>query len=167
MIKVVVFDADKTLWDHYNISEFVEPLKKISEDEIEDSSGNKLKLFPNVRESLKELKRRGYILGVATWNLPEKASLVFNALELSQLFDIVVSRPFPFKFLMLTEIINELRKRGVNVRRDEIMFIDDRRIHFGNVWLYLPGVKCIEMWKEMQDHIDVFKLLERSQLNDF
>ncbi len=28
MIKVVVFDADKTLWDHYNISEFVEPLKK-------------------------------------------------------------------------------------------------------------------------------------------
>ncbi|MEM3350499.1 MAG: magnesium-dependent phosphatase-1, partial [Saccharolobus sp.] len=25
MIKAVVFDADKTLWDHHNISEFEEP----------------------------------------------------------------------------------------------------------------------------------------------
>jgi Predicted phosphatase len=27
MLKLVVFDADKTLWDHHNISDFEEPLE--------------------------------------------------------------------------------------------------------------------------------------------
>ncbi len=167
MIRVVVFDADKTLWNHYNISEFVEPLKRISEDEIEDSTGNKLKLFNNVRNSLTELKKRGYILGMATWNIPEKTSVVLKTLELDWLFDEIVSRPFPYKFIMIGDILLNLRKKGLEVKREEVIFVDDRRVHFGNVWLYLPGVKCFEMWRDIQDHVEVFKLLERNELNDF
>ncbi|BBG24000.1 magnesium-dependent phosphatase-1 [Sulfuracidifex tepidarius] len=161
MAKVVVFDADKTLWDHYNISEFVEPLKRISTDEVEDSTGNKLKLFPHVRSSLQELKRRGFITGMATWNLPEKTSQVLRTLELQDFFDVIISRPFPYKFIMLGDILIELRRRGLNVRREEVVFVDDRRIHFGNVWLYLPGIQCMEMWHDIQDHMDMFKILEQ------
>ncbi|MFP3189416.1 MAG: magnesium-dependent phosphatase-1, partial [Sulfolobaceae archaeon] len=46
MIKVVVLDADKTLWDHPNISDLKPPLKLVNENSLEDSSGSKVTLFP-------------------------------------------------------------------------------------------------------------------------
>ncbi|MEM3292941.1 MAG: magnesium-dependent phosphatase-1, partial [Metallosphaera sp.] len=36
MIKLVIFDADKTVWDHYNISEFEAPLKLVDENVLQD-----------------------------------------------------------------------------------------------------------------------------------
>jgi len=159
-IKVVIFDADKTLWDHYNISEFEEPIKIINRDEIEDIKGRKLKVFPEVRSTLEELKRNNLILGMATWNYPEKTERMLGILNLRRYFDVIVSRDFPFKFIMISEIINELKNRGISVKPENIMFIDDRRVHFGNVWLYLGKVKCVEMWKDISCHSQILKLLE-------
>ncbi len=58
MIKLVIFDADKTLWDHYNISEFEEPFSVIDGNVLRDSKGRTLKVFPNVRRTLDELKKK-------------------------------------------------------------------------------------------------------------
>ncbi|NON62588.1 magnesium-dependent phosphatase-1 [Acidianus sp. RZ1] len=160
MIKTVIFDADKTLWDHYNISEFEEPLKVINETQVEDSNGNKLTLFPSVKETLKELKKRGIIVGMATWNFPHKTTAVLKALELEKYFDIIISRDYPFKFIMITEILNNLRyEKNISIKPEEVLFVDDRRIHFGNVWLYLGNVKCVEMWKDIHDHKEIFSFI--------
>ena len=159
MIKVVVFDADKTLWDHHNVLEFEEPLKLVDANTIEDSKGRVLHLYPEVREVLKELKNKGLILGLATWNTEEKIIKILNMLDLIQYFDIIVARTYPYKFLMLSDIIIEIHKRNIHVKPNEILFLDDRRGHFGNVWLYLGNVKCLEMWKDITRYRDIFNIL--------
>lgn len=158
--KLVIFDADKTLWDHHNISEFEEPIKIVSEDEIEDCKGRKLKVFPEVRETLKELKDRGIILALATWNLPEKTEKILKILRLDNFFDVVVSKDFPYKFIMLSEIFVKIKERGISVKPEEIIFVDDKRIHFGNVWLYLGNIKCVEMWKDIKTHREILNLIK-------
>ncbi|WP_338600592.1 magnesium-dependent phosphatase-1 [Sulfolobus tengchongensis] len=161
MIKAVVFDADKTLWDHHNISEFEEPLKIVDANTLEDSKGRALHLFPEVRETLRELKNRGYILGLATWNYEEKAIKVLSALDLMQYFHVIVAKPFPYKFLMLSYIMIEIRNRmNVRIKPDEILFLDDRRGHFGNIWLYLGNVKCLEMWKDVTRYVEIFDIIK-------
>ncbi len=161
MIKAVVFDADKTLWDHHNISIFKEPLTLVNRDSVVDSDGNKLTLFPYVREALKGIKDMGLILGMATWNFPEKTERVLKLLGLWDLFDVVISRDYPYKFLHLSEFILRLRDMGITIRPEEIAFFDDRRAHFGNVWLYLGGVKCFEMWKDVKSFEEVLELVRK------
>ncbi|EWG08021.1 MAG: magnesium-dependent phosphatase-1 [Candidatus Aramenus sulfurataquae] len=159
-VKVVIYDADKTLWDHYNISEFREPIKVINRDEIEDAEGRKLRVFPDVRSTLEELKSRNLIIAMATWNFPEKAERILEILDLRRYFDVVVARDFPYKFVMINEILSELRKRGIYAKPEDVIFVDDRRAHFGNVWLYVGRVKCVEMWRDISSHSEILKLIE-------
>ncbi|ABP96070.1 MULTISPECIES: magnesium-dependent phosphatase-1 [Metallosphaera] len=163
MIKLVIFDADKTLWDHYNISEFEEPFHLPERDILRDSEGRTLKLFPNVRKTLEELKRKDVKIAMATWNFPHKTEKVLKALELDSYFDVVVSRDFPFKFIMIAEILRKFAESGIRFRPEEILFVDDRRAHFGNVWLYLGRIQCLEMWKDINDHLEIISKLENSQ----
>lgn len=160
MIKVVVFDADKTLWDHHNISIFKKPYKLVNENSVEDSSGNKLTLFPDVRDTLKKIKDMGIITALATWNLPEKTEEILTLLNLKEYFDIIVSRDFPFKFLYISEIINRVKEMDITIRPDEIIFVDDRRVHFGNVWLYLGDIKCLEMWNDIHSHKQILEKIK-------
>ncbi len=160
MIKLVVFDADKTLWDHHNISLFEEPLKIINQNSIEDSKGNKLTLFPSVRETLQKLKEMGLYLALVTWNFPEKTQLVLKALKLDHFFDLVVSHDYPFKFLYISEIISRFHEKGINLKPVEFVFIDDRKINFGNTWLYIGNVVCLEMWGDINDHRQIVEKIK-------
>ncbi|MEM3947648.1 MAG: magnesium-dependent phosphatase-1, partial [Metallosphaera sp.] len=144
---------------HYNISEFEAPLKLVDENVLQDSLGRTLKLFPNVRKTLEKLKERGVKIGMATWNFPEKTKAVLETLGLDKYFDVVISRDFPFKFIMISEIIKRLREQGMSVKPEEILFVDDRRAHFGNVWLYLGNINCLEMWKDVNDHMELISKL--------
>ncbi|MEM0363196.1 MAG: magnesium-dependent phosphatase-1 [Sulfolobaceae archaeon] len=159
MIKAVVFDADKTLWDHHNISEFEEPLRLIDNNTVEDSKGRTLHLFSDVRETLKELKNKGLIVGLATWNIEEKTKKILDILDLTQYFDIIISLQYPYKFLMIGYIIIESYKRGISLKPNEILFLDDRRWNFGNIWLYLGDVKCLEVGKDITSYKDIFKII--------
>ena len=165
MLKLVVFDADKTLWDHHNISDFEEPLKLVGTDSVEDSKGNKLTLFPYVREALKEIKSMNLLLGLATWNIPQKTERVLKLLNLWDVFDFIASNDYPYKFLGLTEIIVKARERGYRIRPEEIAFFDDRRVHFGNVWLYLGRVNCFEMWTDVKSFKEVVEVV-KSLMNE-
>mgnify|MGYP001772497648 CR=1 FL=1 len=160
MIKLVVFDADKTLWDHYNVSIFKKPYKLLNQNSIEDSTGNKLTLFPEVRNTLKEIKNMGLTIALATWNLPDKIDEILALLNLKEYFDIIVSRDHPYKFLLLAEIINRAKEKGILVKPEEIMLIDDRKAHFGNIWLYLGNVKCLEMWGDIHNYKDILEKIK-------
>jgi magnesium-dependent phosphatase-1 len=159
MIKLIIFDADKTLWDHHNISEFEGEIKKISENEIIDSKGNRLKLADGVREVLSKLKSLGIIIAMATWNFEDKTLKVLEVLGLIHYFDIIVSKPYPYKFIMIREILQELLNKNIKVKPNEILFVDDRRQHFGYVWLYIGNIKCIEMWKDVNSLFEILKII--------
>jgi len=154
--RAAVFDADRTLWDHYNISELVEPMK-VSGDVLVDGTGNKVNLYPRVRETFSALREKGIILGLATWNVE---SITKRVLELFRLkFDIIISREYPYKFLMLSEFLLKAKRMGVEIRPEEVLYIDDRRDHFGYIWFHLGKVKCVEMWKEINDYSEILKIV--------
>ncbi|MEM0173529.1 MAG: magnesium-dependent phosphatase-1 [Sulfolobaceae archaeon] len=161
MIKVVIFDADKTLWDHHNISEFEGELIRIDKDTITDSKGNKLKLAEGVRDTLEFLKSMKKIIGMATWNYEEKLIKILTMLEIRDYFDIIISRPYPYKFIMIKEIIRMLIERGIQIKPEEILFVDDRRQHFGYVWLYNGNIKCIEMWKDVKSFNELLDFIKK------
>lgn len=161
MIKVVVLDADKTLWDHPNISNLKPPLKLVNENSLEDSSGSKVTLFSGVRETLQELKDMGFYLVLATWNIPEKTEIVLSTLKLKNYFDLIVSREYPFKFIYISHIISLLRQsKKVEIKPEEILFVDDRRVHFGNTWLYVGNVNCLEMWGDINNHKQIIEKIK-------
>ena len=111
-IQLIVFDLDKTLWDHEDASTLEPPYKRIGEDSIVDSHGRTLSLYPNVRNILKELKSRGLLLAIASWNL-ERVGEILRILDIAKYFDVICIEPHPDKAKMLRKILMELRKTRV------------------------------------------------------
>lgn len=54
------------------ISQSLRNLFIYQRDILRDSEGRTLKLFPNVRKTLEELKRKDVKIAMATWNFPIK-----------------------------------------------------------------------------------------------
>ena len=67
-IKLVVFDADKTLWTHPDVSSLVLPFKLASRDVLTDVNGETFRLFDGIRELLEGLENRRVINAIASWN---------------------------------------------------------------------------------------------------
>lgn len=145
-IKLVVFDLDRTLWDHPDISTTSPPYRRVSQDEIEDSEGARIRLRPCARRLIEELKSRGFKLAVASWNLPEPAIKALQALGLLELFDVVVVEPHPSKDLMLEKILKE-----TDVDEEETLFIDDNPAIIGIVRRRYKNMKVIRFRESESD----------------
>nr|MDO8077513.1 magnesium-dependent phosphatase-1 [Candidatus Freyarchaeota archaeon] len=84
--KLVVFDADDTLWNvSKRYASFLKPpLKPTGTDTLRDSEGSTVRLLPGVRKVLKELKERVILISIASLNSPEP-NMVLECLKLFQL----------------------------------------------------------------------------------
>ena len=74
VIRLVVFDADLTLWNHPDISSLKLPFKCVDEKTIVDANGTCINLFEGVKYVLQELRRKGLIVALVTWNKPEQVA---------------------------------------------------------------------------------------------
>jgi HAD superfamily phosphatase (TIGR01681 family) len=79
MCVVVFMDLDGTLWDHEDISQLTPPFKRISSEEIVDSSGVVVRVHRIALELLDYASRRGFILSTLSWNDPHKALEGFSS----------------------------------------------------------------------------------------
>lgn len=85
-VRLVVFDCDRTLWDHHNVSELSLPFRRIDDDAVEDADGMQVRLAPGVRQVMEALRRRGILISVASWNRPEAVFAIFEQLRLTPFF---------------------------------------------------------------------------------
>jgi magnesium-dependent phosphatase-1 len=130
LVKLVVFDLDRTLWDHPNVSSLVFPLKLVTSDSVEDAEGSRVTLFRGIRETLEAFRDRGLVLSVASWNDPPPV------LELLRLFGLEGFFRYPQvewdvpKVEMIRTIVRLVRRNlRVDVRPEEILFVDDNERH--------------------------------------
>jgi magnesium-dependent phosphatase-1 len=65
-IRLVIFDADKTLWTHSDISRLVLPFRLVSRDVITDANGESFQLFDGVRELLEGLESKRVLITMAS-----------------------------------------------------------------------------------------------------
>ncbi len=158
-IKLLVLDLDGTLWDHLDISSTKPPYVRLDDDLIEDSEGNRIRLFPGVREFLREVRGLGIAVAVASWNERDVAVKAMEALSIIDYFDFLSIKPTPRMDLMISEIMEWYHRELGEVRDEEVLYVDDRDIHVGEVRHLFPGIQFALMWRDFRDFRELLNYL--------
>jgi magnesium-dependent phosphatase-1 len=162
-ICLVVFDCDLTLWNHEDASELKRPFVLADQNTIRDQAGTLVSLFPQVREVLAELERRGYLLSVCSWNNPEPVLEMLDLFRLRHYFRHPKAEPHPDKGAMITRTLAEFAADGIQIRPDQVIFTDDRTLHTAEIRARLPGLHVLQMWVELRDHKALLAWLEAGE----
>lgn len=151
-IRLIVFDCDLTLWNHEDASALQRPLALDNPDTIRDQAGTKVSIFPQVRGALAELERRGYLLSICSWNLPEPVFEMLGLFGIIGYFCHPKAEPHPDKGDMIARTLAEFAVDGAAIRPDQVVFTDDRTLHTAQILERLPGLHVLQMWVDVKDH---------------
>ena len=164
-IRLIIFDADKTLWDHPDISLTNPPFQRIDEDTLVDKIGSEVHLYKRVREMLKRLKEQGVIISLASWNAPESCLEALQRLDLLKYFRHPKVQPHPEKHRMIKELLENLREEGVKIEPDEILYIDDKSRHLSDVRKQVGEIRFLQMWVDVKDHTEILEYVRSCEGN--
>ena len=160
--RVLFIDLDGTIWDCLDLSLLTPPFTKINEDEIADSTGVVVKLFPKVRDFLKWAKDTGVYVASLSWNVREIAIEALKAFGIHELFNNHYIEFHPHKGIVMKKAINEIKAIiRQEIRSCNIVYIDDRTIHLDEVRREVGDVIFIHMWRKYKDYDEVRMFLEK------
>lgn len=162
-IKLVIFDADKTLWDHPDISSSNPPFKRINEDTLVDTTGSEIHLYKQVREMLQGLKEQNVIISLASWNTPKPCFEALQQLDLLKHFKHPKVQPHPKKHKMIKELLEDLKEDGIEVKPDEILYVDDKKKHLDDVRKQTGEIRFLQMWVDVKDHLEILEYIRSRQ----
>ncbi len=161
---LLFFDIDGVLWDHLDVSSTEPPFKRISEDTIVDSEGERLTLKKGAVSFIKWARSVGAIVSSCSWNDPHHAIAALKAFGLEKLFDFQGIRSDPYKHLIILSVLDRLESVGVPVQRDRIFYMDDRNIHLKDIKESIPEITFLHMWKDVRS-FDSAKMIIQNKLN--
>jgi magnesium-dependent phosphatase-1 len=151
-IRLIIFDCDLTLWNHEDASELIHPLALDNPDTLRDQQGTRVTLFPQVRGVLAELKRRGYLLSICSWNRQEPVFEMLRLFGIKDYFRHPKAEMHPDKGDMIARMLAEFTADGEAMRTDQVVFTDDRTLHTERILERLPGLHVLQMWVDVKDH---------------
>jgi magnesium-dependent phosphatase-1 len=164
-IRLVILDLDLTLWDHRNVTALVRPFRRIGDDAIEDQSGVRVTLFPGVRTLLDGLRERGLIVACASWNDPRPVEEIFDLLNLGHYFHHKKIEPHPHKQQTIGALFGELAASGITLAPDEVLYVDDRRIHLDAIREAVGPVRFLQYGVDIKGLDEVLAYLDRTGSN--
>jgi len=149
--KVIVVDADNTLWGGIVGEDGVEGIK------IDDNYPGII--FKNFQIGLKKLKSNGFVLALASKNNEEDVKQVFK------------SRSMPLKYNdFIEKKVNWEPKSGnikniaesLNLGLDSFVFIDDNEFEIQEVKYAIPEVDCYKFnYQDIKDSSQIFSKIEK------
>ena len=154
-IKLVVLDLDGTLWDHPDVSVLIPPFRRLDNDSAEDTEGRMVRLYAGMRELIEELDRRGVLLSIASWNKPEPVYELLKLFELDSFFRHPMVQFHPDKDRMVRELLAKLEKEGVDVKPEEILYVDDHDWHLAEIKETVGLVNFLHMWKDVNSPLKI------------
>jgi magnesium-dependent phosphatase-1 len=160
-IKLVIFDADKTLWTHPNVSSLILPFRLVTKDIIADANGETFQLFDGVRELLESLESKKVIITIASWNKPEPVKEALRLFAIDRFFKIVKAEFHPGKYLMIESIISELAGIGLELNAHEILYVDDRTLHLEQIRKKIGSVHFIQMWLDAKTPNEIMEYVKK------
>ena len=164
-IKLVAFDADKTLWTHPDISSLILPFKLVNKDIIKDANGETFQLFDGIRELLESLENKKVIIAMASWNKPEPVEEALRLFAIDQFFKIVRAEFHPDKYLTIESIISELARMGIELNAHEILYVDDRTLHLEQIRKKIGSIHFIQMWVDVKAPNEIMEYVEKMEDN--
>jgi len=162
-IKLVIFDADKTLWDHPDVSSTNPPFQRINENTLVDAIGSEIHLYKRVREMLQRLKEQSIIVSLASWNAPQSCLEALQKLSLLKYFRHPKVQPHPEKYKMIKELLEDLREEGIKIEPSEILYVDDKSRHIGDVRKQVGEIRFLQMWVDVKDHSEILEYVRSCQ----
>ena len=125
MKRLVVFDLDETLWTFPGgyCAQMSPPFERDG-DRVRDASGYELTLRLDARATLDALEQRGLMVSVASRSTPETAGEILKVLDLLPRF-ICPCFAWQDKDLSLRTVLEDLKKKGIGLRPEEVLFVDD------------------------------------------
>lgn len=145
---LLAVDLDGTLWDHEDVSKMKPPFRRISQYIIMDSQGDMLKVYEYMIKLIKWAKENNAIVITLSWNQKEKAIEALKVLDLYNLFDYHLINPKPIKHILLNNLLEELRKLGINISSNKIVYIDDHIWHLEDIRKLIGGVFFIHAHRD-------------------
>lgn len=82
-------------------------------------------LYPGVRECIEELKRQGYLIGMASSKPEESCRRILEHFGILELFDDVVGATMDGRIDTKEEVLNEVMRRWSDIPREEMCLIGD------------------------------------------
>ncbi|HXF81815.1 MAG TPA: magnesium-dependent phosphatase-1 [bacterium] len=159
-VKLVIFDCDRTLWDHPNVSELQRPFRRIDATTVADAAGVRVRLRPHAREVLDALRARGILISVASWNRPEPVLEIFEQLDLMPYFTRPKVEFHPYKEKTIRALLDELAADGVRLAPEEVLFVDDRAVHLERVRRFVGPVRTLQPGVTLHDLREVLAHLD-------
>jgi len=159
-VRLVVFDCDRTLWDHHNVSELSLPFRRIDDDAVEDADGVQVRLAPGVRQVMEALRRRGILISVASWNRPEAVFAIFEQLRLTPFFTRPKVEFHPYKEKIIAVLLEELAVDGVALRPEDVLLVDDLHVHLHRVKKLIGPMRTLQPGVDLTDLRDVLNHLD-------
>ena len=160
MIKLLVLDLDGTVWDHPDASSLQPPYTRLDDDVAVDSRGIRVTLARGVRWFLEKVYGR-VALAVCSWNKWGNAFELLKTFDLHWFFGYLGIEPHPYKYLVFKKIIEWYRNvYGGGVGAEEILYVDDRRIHLDEIYEHIGGVRFIQMGVDVRDFYELYGLIK-------
>jgi magnesium-dependent phosphatase-1 len=152
----VVLDLDDTLWTRDGgCDSFMSlPFTRVSEDTLRDARGRLLHLRPEARRVLGELRDRGVVVSIASFNLTHHVLHALRALGLEDRF----FRPqigTISKREMLRRLHLSLQRRGIGY--EQMIFVDDDPANVLDARAL--GVTALHMGSDIHSLSDVYAYL--------
>lgn len=159
-VRLVIFDCDRTLWDHPDVSDLHLPFRKVDEDTVADGRGERVRLFPGTRTALEALRARDILISVASWNQPEPVFAIFELLNLGPYFTQPKVEFHPHKDRMVKTLLQDLAADGITLHPEEILFVDDNPGHLDTVRAAIRPIRTLQMGVDIDDPLDVLTHLD-------
>ncbi|WP_456423358.1 magnesium-dependent phosphatase-1 [Thermococcus sp.] len=156
-MRLLVLDLDGTLWNHGDASRLSPPYR-FSGDCLFDSKGERLCLFPGVREFLEWAKGK-FILSIASWNVEEIVKPILEGFGLWDYFLFPKIETHPDKGDMILRTVRDLENAGYTV--GDVIYVDDRDIHIDGVKSVFPSIRFIRMWDDVKSFGELIQHLEK------
>ena len=156
-IKLVVFDLDKTIWDHPNESSLKFPLKLVNPDCVEDANSSRVTLLPEIRQLLQGLKSTGKTVSIASWNHSKPVLELLNLFNLKDFFTFPQIKWDIPKGEMIERIVNNLKLVGVEIKEEEILFVDDNDKHIDAVKSAHGKIRIAKAWLDPKSPRDLLE----------
>ncbi len=159
-IHLVVLDCDSTLWEHEDVSTLRPPFTRVDDRTARDARGEVVRLSLGARELLEELKRRGVLISICSWNRPEPVFGILDQLGLTGYFVHPKVEFHPNKDVMITTLLDELAREGKPLRPEEVMFVDDNPRMLEKVRQSVGPVHTVRAGSDVRDLREVLNLLD-------
>lgn len=162
MIKLVIFDADETLWKSHGIwaSLLVPPLRKVNDNEIIDSEGKRITLVNGLRQLLKTLKDRGILISLVSLN-DNKPNRVAECLELFELYHYFEHPQINWndKGQNIKKVLKLFEENGNNINCNETLFVDDHMSNIRKAKAACPEIVALHIGSDISKVTEIIKFL--------